>query len=94
MHLISEKYINLYHVWILNSFVVLDKKDKSKTITQNRDEGEEEEEDLELPLFHMSTISIATDNFSVNNKLGEGGFGPVYRVSFSTSCLRILIKEQ
>jgi len=25
-------------------------------------------------------MAIATDNFSVTNKLGEGGFGPVYKV--------------
>ncbi|PON81457.1 Mitogen-activated protein kinase kinase kinase [Trema orientale] len=50
-------------------------KDRTETITQN----EGEEEDLELPLFNLSTIRIATDNFSVNNMLGEGGFGPVYR---------------
>ncbi|XP_024021187.1 G-type lectin S-receptor-like serine/threonine-protein kinase At4g27290 isoform X2 [Morus notabilis] len=37
------------------------------------------EEDFELPLFSQDTISIATNNFSVNIKLGEGGFGPVYR---------------
>ena len=41
------------------------------------------EEDLELPLFTLSTISTATDSFSVKNKLGQGGFGPVYRVSSS-----------
>ncbi|KAJ6980076.1 G-type lectin S-receptor-like serine/threonine-protein kinase [Populus alba x Populus x berolinensis] len=36
-------------------------------------------EDMELPLFAFSAIADATNNFSVNNKLGEGGFGPVYR---------------
>ncbi|KAL8064489.1 hypothetical protein ABFX02_01G094400 [Erythranthe guttata] len=36
-------------------------------------------EDLELPLFDLSTISKATESFSPNNKLGEGGFGPVYK---------------
>ncbi|KAL9345944.1 hypothetical protein Peur_060797 [Populus x canadensis] len=36
-------------------------------------------EDMELPLFPFSAIADATNNFSVNNKLGEGGFGPVYR---------------
>ncbi|KAL8506067.1 hypothetical protein ACS0TY_017069 [Phlomoides rotata] len=36
-------------------------------------------EDLELPLFPLSTIIKATDNFSIKNKLGEGGFGPVYK---------------
>ncbi|ESR65345.1 hypothetical protein CICLE_v10007572mg [Citrus x clementina] len=35
--------------------------------------------DLELPLFELATIANATDNFSINNKLGEGGFGPVYK---------------
>ena len=34
----------------------------------------------ELPLFNFSCISVATDNFSEENKLGEGGFGPVYKV--------------
>ncbi|CAM8903711.1 unnamed protein product [Rhodiola kirilowii] len=35
--------------------------------------------DLDLPLFDMETVSKATNNFSVENKLGEGGFGPVYK---------------
>ncbi|XP_055809389.1 G-type lectin S-receptor-like serine/threonine-protein kinase At4g27290 isoform X2 [Solanum dulcamara] len=35
--------------------------------------------DLELPFFDLATVARATDNFSVNNKLGEGGFGPVYK---------------
>lgn len=54
-------------------------------ITENSrdtDQGNEEhEQDLELPLFELATIANATKHFSINNKLGEGGFGPVYRVS-------------
>jgi hypothetical protein len=38
-------------------------------------------EDMELPIFDMVAIANATDNFSNNNKLGEGGFGPVYKVN-------------
>ncbi|KAJ9553631.1 hypothetical protein OSB04_017676 [Centaurea solstitialis] len=34
---------------------------------------------IELPLFSLPTISRATNNFSMHNKLGEGGFGPVYK---------------
>ncbi|KAJ7981662.1 S-receptor-like serine/threonine-protein kinase [Quillaja saponaria] len=41
--------------------------------------SKEQKEDLELPLFDLSTIATATDNFSIDNKLGEGGFGPVYK---------------
>ncbi|KAM0063416.1 putative protein kinase RLK-Pelle-DLSV family [Helianthus debilis subsp. tardiflorus] len=37
------------------------------------------DEDLELPLFGLSTLLTATNNFSTDNKLGEGGFGPVYK---------------
>ena len=49
-------------------------------------------EDLELPFYSLATIAIATNKFSSNNKLGEGGFGLVYKVtlidqftSYSTS---------
>ncbi|KAL5580195.1 hypothetical protein UlMin_012637 [Ulmus minor] len=38
-----------------------------------------EKEDLELPLFDLATIASATNNFSSTYKLGEGGFGPVYK---------------
>nr|XP_043618811.1 G-type lectin S-receptor-like serine/threonine-protein kinase At4g27290 [Erigeron canadensis] len=34
---------------------------------------------IELPVFSLSRISKATDNFSIANQLGEGGFGPVYK---------------
>ncbi|CAL5393223.1 unnamed protein product [Camellia sinensis] len=36
-------------------------------------------EDLELPLFDLSTIADSTNNISINNKLGEGGFEPIYK---------------
>ncbi|RWW37464.1 hypothetical protein BHE74_00057420 [Ensete ventricosum] len=35
--------------------------------------------DLDLPLYDLGTIADATDNFSIHNKLGEGGYGPVYK---------------
>lgn len=42
------------------------------------------EEDLELPLFDLVTIATATKNFSLINKIGEGGFGLVYKGELST----------
>ena len=39
------------------------------------------ESDSRFSLFGYSKIREATDNFSKQNKLGEGGFGPVYQVS-------------
>ncbi|XP_057959653.1 G-type lectin S-receptor-like serine/threonine-protein kinase At4g27290 [Malania oleifera] len=38
-----------------------------------------EKENVELPLFDFSTMENATDNFSTQNKLGEGGFGVVFK---------------
>ncbi|XP_062177115.1 G-type lectin S-receptor-like serine/threonine-protein kinase At4g27290 [Alnus glutinosa] len=35
--------------------------------------------DAELPLFSYESVSVATNKFSTLNKLGEGGFGPVYK---------------
>lgn len=38
----------------------------------------------DLPMFNFNCIVAATDNFSEENKLGQGGFGPVYKVTKSS----------
>ncbi|CAN6683170.1 unnamed protein product [Malus baccata var. baccata] len=43
------------------------------------DELEETRRHPELQYFDLSTILAATDNFSPVNKLGQGGFGTVYK---------------
>ncbi|RID40866.1 hypothetical protein BRARA_J00875 [Brassica rapa] len=37
----------------------------------------------ELPLFEFQVLATATDSFSLRNKLGQGGFGPVYKGKLS-----------
>ena len=34
----------------------------------------------ELPVFDFDSMLVATNHFSITNKLGQGGFGPVYKV--------------
>ncbi|KAK9938303.1 hypothetical protein M0R45_015050 [Rubus argutus] len=69
---------------MLVGYYVYRRRTKLKVSETDIREGNEknegaQEEDLELPLFNISTIASATDNFSDYMKLGEGGFGPVYR---------------
>ena len=39
--------------------------------------------DLQTGFFTYRQIKAATNNFNVANKIGEGGFGSVYKVSNS-----------
>ncbi|WJX31942.1 receptor protein-tyrosine kinase [Trifolium repens] len=54
-------------------------KEKIEKITRLEEKEEDTHGDFELPIYDQATILKATNNFSFNNKLGEGGFGPVYK---------------
>lgn len=43
--------------------------------------------DLQTGSFTLRQIKAATNNFDDANKIGEGGFGPVYKVS--NSCITL-----
>ena len=36
----------------------------------------------ELPVYEFEKLATATDSFDQRKKLGQGGFGPVYKVGF------------
>ncbi|KAI5571681.1 hypothetical protein BDE02_11G110000 [Populus trichocarpa] len=55
------------------------KKAKTKNSLEKDCNDEDENEVMELPIFDMKTIIKATENFSIDKKLGEGGFGTVYK---------------
>ncbi|KAM3696571.1 hypothetical protein ACB098_06G050100 [Castanea mollissima] len=52
------------------------KTERSGIMDYQNNEGHNE--DLDLPFFDLSTIICATENFAINKKIGEGGFGSVY----------------
>ena len=49
-------------------------------MTRSSGETEDEISAVESLQFDFGTIRVATQNFSDANKLGEGGFGIVYKV--------------
>ncbi|CAL9104087.1 unnamed protein product [Musa textilis] len=49
------------------------------SVTERHNDEGTEAKDLDLPLFDLGAVADATGNFSIENKLGEGGFGPVYK---------------
>lgn len=61
--------------FLLNEAVIPSKREYSG-------ESKMDELELELPLFDYDAIVLATNNFSHANKLGQGGFGSVYKVRY------------
>ena len=56
-----------------------------ETRSIDRDHSREDSiEGISVPFFEFERILAATNNFSDANKLGEGGFGPVYKVMIPT----------
>ncbi|XP_026425739.1 G-type lectin S-receptor-like serine/threonine-protein kinase At1g11410 isoform X2 [Papaver somniferum] len=50
--------------------------------TPNRNmfnDGKSEGESHELQMFSLASLTVATNDYCMENKLGEGGFGPVYK---------------
>lgn len=70
----------LFLIYVVNKLIgLLVEEEPEKTSEEKIDKCHEE--DLELPFFDFATIGRATNDFSSDNRLGEGGFGPVYRVN-------------
>jgi len=58
----------------------LDSERHLKDLMDSGEFKEEDEKGIDVPFFDLESILIATNSFSDANKLGEGGYGPVYKV--------------
>lgn len=56
----------------------------ARIIDRNHFKHKLRKEDDDLSTFDFAIIARATGNFAKSNKLGEGGFGPVYKVIWET----------
>ncbi|KAI6704878.1 hypothetical protein NL676_007840 [Syzygium grande] len=63
-------------IFLAVSIVLMKKK---RNGSEDGEELDGTTKDQELPLFDITTIKAGTDNFASTNKLGQGGFGPVYK---------------
>ncbi|KAI7745042.1 hypothetical protein M8C21_000021 [Ambrosia artemisiifolia] len=66
-------------VIIVVVFLIICRRRKKKNRIVKILEREDDDDTGEMNSFNLSTIQVATNNFSEGNKLGEGGFGPVYK---------------
>ncbi|XXG69298.1 hypothetical protein AAC387_Pa06g2203 [Persea americana] len=70
--------LSIICVWLL-----IRKKEKNQGKSETRHERETETTISESLSFKSSMLRASTNNFSTDNKLGDGGFGPVYKGKLS-----------
>ena len=62
------------------AFRLYDSERKVKDLIHSDQFREDEKEGIDVPFFNLKSILAATDYFSDTKMLGQGGFGPVYKV--------------
>lgn len=76
----SESRVNFLKSSTLHHFY--DSERKVKNLIGSGQFKDDDTEGIEVPSFDLESILEATEYFSNANKLGQGGFGPVYKVMF------------
>uniref|UniRef100_A0A0D9WZY0 Uncharacterized protein n=1 Tax=Leersia perrieri TaxID=77586 RepID=A0A0D9WZY0_9ORYZ len=70
---------------------------KNRSVKSEHFSGHDRDEDFESvksTLLSLASLQVATDNFHESKKLGEGGFGSVYKIVVSTQIVRGLLSGQ
>ncbi|KAL3519545.1 hypothetical protein ACH5RR_017694 [Cinchona calisaya] len=69
-------------VLFVGTFVLLKRRSRKRYDSEMQEANDEDESltiDPESLKYSLAAIQTATNNFSVDNKIGQGGFGPVYK---------------
>ncbi|GAY69258.1 hypothetical protein CUMW_270520 [Citrus unshiu] len=66
-----------YYCWMKN--LKLKAKSSKDGANSQAHAGDFNSNDPDLREYSLADIEVATDRFSIENKLGEGGYGPVYK---------------
>ncbi|XP_056690381.1 uncharacterized protein [Spinacia oleracea] len=70
---------SIYGLWRLMSQRKVRRKKKEQLDNFKNDGNGYQNQLEELPLFEFKRLAMATNDFQDSNKLGQGGFGPVYK---------------
>ena len=62
------------------AFRLYDSERSVKDLIDSDQFREDDKKGIDVPFFNLKSILAATDYFSDTKKLGQGGFGPVYKV--------------
>ncbi|XP_021829959.1 G-type lectin S-receptor-like serine/threonine-protein kinase At4g03230 isoform X1 [Prunus avium] len=62
-----------------SALYLYDSERKVKNLIESGRFKGDDTEGFDVPFFELESILVATDYFSNSNKLGQGGFGPVYK---------------
>ncbi|KAJ4967607.1 hypothetical protein NE237_019456 [Protea cynaroides] len=62
-----------------SSTAQLDRDEKNASSLIDPSKLGEDQKGIDVPFFPFESVVAATENFSDTNKLGQGGFGPVYK---------------
>jgi hypothetical protein len=71
-----------FFFFLINIGIVATSKESESKINHMEAAGDFNGNVPNLKVFVLSDIEAATDRLSFENKLGEGGYGPVYKVNF------------
>ncbi|CAL5402889.1 unnamed protein product [Camellia sinensis] len=80
----------IFYDWRKKQQQQIKRKGTMRDIFKKGSNNESQKKDLELPLFDLAPIMNATSNFSASNKLGDGGFGTVYKGGQQIAVKRLL----